>query len=112
MPYVCVVPVRMSEAWLLFDEKSIRQAAENSRGTVWLDLPPLRRVEGIRDPKTVLSKLVEKASELKGRSLDKLMRRVRPRTVADFIEDFGPLRQLPAFRAFEDDIRYYLQQLG
>src|SRR5690606_18674132 len=31
---VPVVPVRMTEAWLLFDESAIRRAADNPNGTV------------------------------------------------------------------------------
>ena len=32
IPHICVVPVRMTEAWLLFDEKAIRKAAGNPNG--------------------------------------------------------------------------------
>jgi hypothetical protein len=33
-PVVCVVPVRMQEAWLLIEEAAIRQAAGNPQGQV------------------------------------------------------------------------------
>lgn len=39
-PVVCVIPVRMQEAWLLFDEPAIRYAAGNRNGRMPLDLPP------------------------------------------------------------------------
>ncbi|WP_223173784.1 hypothetical protein [Gloeobacter kilaueensis] len=32
LPVVCVVPVRMQEAWLLFDEVALRRAASNPNG--------------------------------------------------------------------------------
>lgn len=38
-PTVCVIPVRMLEAWLLFDELAIRRAAGNPSGTMRLSLP-------------------------------------------------------------------------
>lgn len=40
---ICVVPVRMQEAWLLFDEMAIRTAAGNPRGRQQLPLPLLWR---------------------------------------------------------------------
>lgn len=40
-PFVCVIPVRMTEAWLLFDEVAIRKASGNPRGKQILQLPAL-----------------------------------------------------------------------
>jgi hypothetical protein len=37
---------------------------------------------------------------------------IAPRTVADLISDFTPLRQLPAFQAFEEDVRRVIQDQG
>jgi len=50
---VPVVPVRMTEAWLLIDEPAIRSAAGNPRGTMALDLPKLGAIEGTADPKNI-----------------------------------------------------------
>ena len=50
-PTVRIVPVRMTEAWLLVDEASIRGAADHPAGRAALDLPPLQRVEQLPDPK-------------------------------------------------------------
>src|SRR5258708_2208129 len=71
VPAVAIVPVRMLEAWLLFDERAIRCAAGNPNGTVPLDLPHLRRVEERPDPKIDLRKALRTASELKRRGLKK-----------------------------------------
>ena len=38
---VCVVPIRMQEAWLLIDEEAIRYAAGNRSGRHRLDMPPI-----------------------------------------------------------------------
>jgi hypothetical protein len=69
LPVVCVVPVRMQEAWLLFDETAIRQAAGNPNGKVKLSLPSPAAVEAIPDPKFVLYGRLRMASELTGRRL-------------------------------------------
>lgn len=64
--HVPVVPVRMTEAWLLIDERAIRRAADNPNGTSELSLPPLRKLEGTPDPKTILKTCLLAASELRG----------------------------------------------
>src|SRR5262249_45652798 len=95
-PYVCVVPMRMTEAWLLIDADAIRRAAGNSHSQAPLDLPPLRRLEQESDPKALLHELLIAASEKQGRRLgqfkqDLASRRAR---VAEFIADFSPLHVL------------------
>jgi hypothetical protein len=101
-PAVCVIPVRMSEAWLLFDEAAIRRAAGNPRGRQPLDLPRWREIESLPDPKARLRSLVQGASGLTGRRLQRL--RMAPALVADHIADFSPLRQLAAFQALEGEL--------
>jgi hypothetical protein len=44
----------MTEAWLLIDERPIRLAAGNPNGTQNLDLPDIRTLEDIPNPKHVL----------------------------------------------------------
>ena len=41
-PFVCLIPVRMQEAWLLFDEAAIRRASGNPNGQIALALPKLK----------------------------------------------------------------------
>jgi len=105
LPAVAVIPVRMLEAWLLFDERALRLAAGNPNGRVALDLPPLRKLEDRPDPKMDLREALRTASELRGRRLKKFDTRQAFWRVVDFIEDFSPLRQLRAFTAFEDSVR-------
>jgi hypothetical protein len=104
-PAVCVVPVRMQEAWLLFDETAIRRAVGNPNGKAKLSLPAPATVEAIPDPKAVLHESLRKASELSGRRLKKFSDRQAARRVAEYISDFSPLRQLAAFRRLEHDLR-------
>ncbi|NER38350.1 MAG: DUF4276 family protein [Oscillatoria sp. SIO1A7] len=111
-PAVCVVPVRMQEAWLLFDESAIRKAAGKPRGKQPLQLPAMDRLEQKPDPKQLLHELLRQASERKGRALKKL--RVDPLVyqVASFIGDFSPLRALSAFSALEEDIQRVVREEG
>lgn len=97
--YVPVVPVRMTEAWLLIEEEAIRRAADNPNGRTALSLPPLSRLERERDPKDLLWSSLRLASEKRGRRLEQFERDLprRMHRVAALIQDFTPLRQLPAF---------------
>ena len=104
-PTVHVVPVRMQEAWLLFDEKAIRSAAGNPHGRASLVLPPLNTLEQLPDAKRVLYDLLREASGLTGRRRKQFRVRTRARRVAEFVNDFSPLRTLCAFRKLEADVR-------
>lgn len=105
VPHLCVIPVRMMEAWFLFDAAAIRRAAGNPNGDIPLDLPDARRVEYLPDPKEVLHRLLREASGLTGRRLKNL--NVSVRRIAGLIEDFSPLRHLPAFQRLEKDVSDY-----
>src|SRR5258708_1129171 len=72
VPFVCVVPKRMAEAWLLFSENAIRSASGNPSGAVPIDLPNAGRIEEIADPKQMLYQLLRTASEHSGRRLKSL----------------------------------------
>ena len=100
-----VVPVRMTEAWLLFDEESIKIAAGNPNYSGGLSLPSVRRIEKLPNPKADLYSLIKTASNLQGRKLAKLKIPPRVHVLVDNIEDFSPLRQLPAFQKLEADIK-------
>ena len=103
--WLCVVPVRMTEAWLLIEPKAIRRAAGNPNGGGPLDLPRTRDLEDIPNPKKMLRERLCIASEFKGRRLSHFKRRLSPSQVARFIDDFSPLRELGAFQALEEDVR-------
>ena len=113
-PHVAVAPVRMTEAWLLHDERAIRIAAGNPNGTVPLRLPDLDELERHLDPKRILRDALLAATGARGRRLKRKKRDfpwLRYR-VAELIEDYAPLRGLPAFHAFEGDLRRELRTLG
>jgi hypothetical protein len=104
IPSICVVPVRMMEAWLLFDEAALRRAAGNPNGQKSLDLPPPTTLEQLSDPKNLLYNLLKDASELTGRRLSKFHVTQSASRVAEYIDDFSFLRNLSAFRSLEADL--------
>ena len=112
VPIVCVVPVRMQEAWLLFDISAIRHAANNPNGRVALNLPSRARLEDLADPKEDLYALLRQASELHGRRLKSFSVSQQARLVVNYIEDYAPLRLLPAFAKLEEDLVLTLQNQG
>jgi Domain of unknown function (DUF4276) len=109
---VPVIPVRMTEAWLLIDERAIRTAAGNPNGTSALDLPPRRRLEAMPDPKAALKALLADASGLGQRRRARFDRADAIQRLAEIIEDYSPLRDLPAFQAFYADLVDGLEAIG
>jgi hypothetical protein len=112
VPSICVVPVRMTETWLLIDEGAIREAAGRPRGRTVLNLPQQRRLEEQANPKAALHQALRDASELRGRRLRDFPVTQRVRRVAELIGDYGVMRDLSAFRALEQEVRVVLDQLG
>ena len=104
---VPVVPVRMSEAWLLSDELAIRKAAGNPNGDQLLNLPNLSDLEKLPDPKSTLQIALRCASGLTGRRLKGF--KPHARLVANYLTDFASLRRLSAFQRLETDLQKVLK---
>ena len=111
-PAVCVIPVHMQEAWLLFDEKAIRFAAGDRSGRQPLSLPRMSRVEKIPDPKAVLHECLRQANGLQGRRLRRFHPNQSALRIAEYIDDFSPLRALSAFDVLENDLKEIIVQQG
>ena len=105
VPWVSVVPVRMTEAWLLLDEAAIRKAVGRPNGRAPLDLPTPREAERRADPKQILADAFLAASEATGRR-EKRIRRdfssLRRRLLTDLPIN-GPVTQLASWTRFRDD---------
>jgi hypothetical protein len=101
---ICVVPVRMTEAWLLLDIDAIRQAAGNPNGAVPLQLPRLSEIESLPHPEMVLHEALRTATELGTHRRRRFDVNKAVRRVPEYIEDFAPLRSLSAFAALEEEI--------
>jgi Domain of unknown function (DUF4276) len=102
--WVPVIPVRMTEAWLLVSEHAIRSAAGNPRGSHSLDLPPLGRLESIPDPKELLKNLLTDASGLTNRRKKKFNHAAARARIPDFLEDWNWLLRLPSAKRLDDEI--------
>lgn len=102
---VPVIPVRMTEAWLLVDARAICKAAGRPEAVV--EVPPPGALERMADPKQHLEQLLlTAAGEPTGRrrrrfTRDMVTHRVN---VAAYVRDFSALHQLTAYRSFESDL--------
>ena len=102
---VPVVPVRMSETWLLFDGPAIAQAAGSPASHV--PMPSLVQIENIPDPKDRLDDLLFQAAGAptgrRGRNFRRSIARRRV-SVAEYIADYSPLENVSAFRRFQETL--------
>jgi hypothetical protein len=106
-----VMPVRMLEAWFLFDIAAIRMAAGNPSGTQHLCLPRFNVIENLPNPKEILHNLLRDASGLSGHRLDSFNPHSAFHRIPDFIENFAPLRQLSSFQALEESIQQVISSI-
>ena len=113
VPWVPVIPCRMTEAWLVLDERLIREVAGNPNGRVRLRVPAPRSAEQIADPKQLLKELLVTASELTGRRR-KMFQAQFPnhrRLILERTDPRGPVGQLPSWQFFERDLRQALRTI-
>lgn len=103
--HVPVIPVRMTEAWLLFDEAAIRRAAGNPAGSEDLALPDIKALERLPDPKGVLHEALTRASGLNARRAAMFKPHQHIHRVGELIDDFSPLLAVPAFARLAEEIR-------
>ncbi|MBX3275358.1 MAG: hypothetical protein KF729_34145 [Sandaracinaceae bacterium] len=112
---VPVIPVRMTEAWLLIDGAAIARAAGHP--SVELKLPSVAALERLPDPKGTLEELLlQAAGDPTGRRRKKFLASLAERrvNVAEFVRNFSPLEKLEAFVRFQRTLsaRYpYREQL-
>lgn len=105
---ICVVPVRMTEAWLIANEEPIRSAVGNPNGTEALGLPAVKNIESLPDPKEILFAALKAASGLSAsrkRRFDPNQFRHR---VSELTDDLEPLRKLSSFRHLEAQVKGHL----
>jgi hypothetical protein len=110
--YIGVIPVRMTEAWLLFDERALRIASDNPNGKMALKMPRLSELESLADPKNALNARLKLANGLNQRRSESFDLRGRSKRIADLIDDFSPLRMLPAFQALEHELERAISAQG
>ncbi|MDY7576235.1 hypothetical protein [Actimicrobium sp. CCI2.3] len=109
---VPIVPVRMTEAWLLSDEAAIRAAANNRNGRQPLDLPKKNKWESLIDAKQTLFDALASASGKSGRALLKFHPDKHRHRITELTEDFSSLRGIPSFDAFEESLIVQFQKVN
>lgn len=111
IPIVPVIPVKMTEAWLLADAFAIRSAVGNPNSKVALALPNHKKIEQ-SSAKPILLEALAAACEL---GLNR-RRRFKPeqyrQRVAELVSDLESLRKIPSFKRLEIDLIPHLQRLN
>lgn len=102
-PAIPVVPIRMTEAWLLLDEHAIRTVAGRPSSSEPLGLPTADQAEVVADPKALLQSVLEAASGQTGRRLRQFRRdfSYHRRQLLERLDRDGVVRQLSAWQALE-----------
>ncbi len=108
---ICVIPVRMTEAWLIVNSEAIRSAVGNPNGHESLDLPEIKNIESSLDPKEILFTALKAASGLNARRKTRFNPHQFRHRVSELTEDLESLRKLPSFKHLENQVRKYLQRL-
>lgn len=105
-PHLPVVPVRMTEAWLLLDEAAIRRVAGRPTGRAALELPNRNEVERRADPKELLAAALLAAGEHRGRDRDRAKRRFgeNRRRLLENLDIDGPVTGLASWQRLVDDV--------
>ena len=113
-PVVPVIPVRMTEAWLLLDEVAIREVAGRPSGHTALDLPHPHEAERVADPKRVLRDALLAASGTTGRrraQVDRDFDRNRA-VLLRRLDRSGAVSRLESWKALVDDVSVLCDRFG
>ena len=112
--YVGVVPVRMTEAWLLANECEIRRVAGKPDNRCNLNLPALGNIERMSNPKKRLKEMLLQAGPPSGRRRKNFKNKFgsHRRQLIEKLPVGGPLEQLPSWVQFRNDTIAALQALG
>lgn len=114
VPVVCVIPVKMTEAWLLIEERAVRTSAGNPKGRSDIQFPRLSALEGLADPKERLNSCLMLASETTGRKRQRFSSSLGAsrHRVSQLIENLDALRRVQAFVDFEGEVKRILAENG
>lgn len=109
---ICVVPVRMTEAWLIANEKPIRSAVGNPNGVGLLGLPPIKDIETLPDPKSILFEALKAASGLSASRKRRFNPHQYRHRVSELMDDLDSVRKLCSFRHLEAQIKKHLAKVN
>ena len=108
---ICVIPVRMTEAWLITNADPIRLAVNNPQGKSDLKLPSTKDIESSPDPKEILFAALKIASEWNTHRRAKFNPHRFRHRVSELIEDLAPLRSLSSFKHLEAQVKKHVERL-
>lgn len=113
LPYVAVIPIQETEAWLLLDEYEIRRVADNPRGTVTFDVPSVKEVENISSPKEHLNSVILRASEQTGRRYRKIKQNLHQRCVLILagLDPNGPVCEVSSWQRMFSDLKAAVEEI-
>ena len=107
---VPVIPVRMSEAWMLADTNLFKKEIRTKKSDHELGIN--KAPESFADPKQVIEEAIRIARK------DESKRKWNTSCIGELYEPIGnnisleSLRQLPSFRKFEDNVRSAFRELN
>jgi hypothetical protein len=105
--FVKIIPIRMTETWLLIEENAIKRASGNPNSKINLKLPSINKLEQIPNPKALLIDLIKQSSSLSGRRLASLNIHHCISLIPQFIDDFSPLLKLSSIKVLKEQIEEY-----
>ena len=105
---VCVIPVRMTESWLIANEKPIRSAVGNPNGTEELGLPDAKDIESSQSPKEILFRALTTATGWNAHRRAKFNPHKFRHRVSELTDDLAPLRLLASFKHLEVQVKKHL----
>lgn len=108
---ICVIPVRMTEAWLIANAKPIRLAVGNPNGTEVLNLPATKDIESSPDPKEILFTALKAASGLSAHRKARFNPHQFRHRVSELTDDLAPLRMLDSFKHLEAQVKKHMELL-
>jgi hypothetical protein len=110
-PIVCVIPVKMTESWLITSDKVIKEAVGNSHSQAKLALPAQNKIESC-DSKTVLLAALTEASEYGAQRRRKFKPEQFRHRVAELTTDLTALRKISSFKKMENALIDILEERG
>lgn len=108
-----VIPVTMTEAWLMLDEQEIREVAGNPNGREVLALPKTHEAERIADPKALLRQCLLQAASTRGRRRQTIASRFSQHRaqLLQRLDIHGPVTQLTSWKMLIADIDRCIESL-
>ena len=112
-PWVAVVPIQETEAWLLLDAPAIRRIASKPNGTRPLGLPTADTVESMSRPKERLQQAIFDANPVTGRRHEKLKRDfpTHRQILLQRLPISGEIRSVPSWQRMKDDLTAALAEI-